>query len=95
MKKLTLLFLIGVGVLFFLLTAFYNADSRNKYVTMCVFEVYGAAKIVIAYEDGKTEELALNRFVSKNFVSNTKIINDAINGLSIKGYELLSVSGTD
>lgn len=62
---------------------------------MRVFETYGNAKIVISSEDGKTEELLIGGFSSGNYVSNTKSINDAINMIAGKGYELLTACGTD
>ena len=72
-------------------------QSSKKYVTMRTFESNGPDhQIVIAYEDGSVEQIDLIRpYKIVDFVANLKKINETINNLASKGYELVSTSGTD
>ncbi|MCC6684551.1 MAG: hypothetical protein IT247_05730 [Bacteroidia bacterium] len=71
--------------------------SGSKYVTLRIYEQAKGSvwdsKIVIAYENGKTEEMELGTLKPDNFVANAIKINETINTISAKGYTLLSVSG--
>lgn len=55
----------------------------------------GAGKIVIVYEDGKSEEIILEKLHAKTFVANAIKINQAINGIANKGYELVTYGRGD
>ena len=51
---------------------------------------YVSAKIIIVYEDGKTEELPLLGYSDKNELENLKTVNQTINKLKAKGYFLIA-----
>jgi hypothetical protein len=86
-------------ILIILLTSAFNKQqgSGNKYLTMRTFQAAmgGSSKIMIVYEDGKTEEIELEKYSVSNFLPNTVKINKAINDISNKGYELFSVTGAE
>jgi hypothetical protein len=71
--------------------------SGNKYLTMRAFQatIGKGSKIIIVYENGKTEEIELEKYNVDNFLANTITINQAINNVSSKGYELISVTGAE
>lgn len=52
------------------------------------------SKIIIVYEDGRTEEVELLSFNEKNETENVKTITAALNALRAKGYKLVSCSTT-
>jgi hypothetical protein len=82
----------------FLTTAFKGQESsQNKYASMLTWEaeIGGSSKIIIVYEDNKTEEIELEKFKIGNFTGNTIKVNTAINNLASKGYELISSTGLD
>jgi hypothetical protein len=81
---------------FFLLTSFLNhQQAQNKYLTLWTTQGGLDTKIVIVYEDGNTEEIDLDKFKPSSHTSNAKKINEAINSVANKGYELIAMSGTD
>ena len=85
-------------LIIFLTSAFTEQQgSGNKYLTMRIFQaaIGGGSKIMIVYEDGKTEEIELEKYAVGNFLPNTVKINQTINDLSNKGYELFSVTGAE
>jgi hypothetical protein len=76
-----------------LISSFTKQTSGTKYATIRSIEtVMGGSKIILAY-DGKTEEMGLENGTIKNMTPNTLKINDAINMMAAKGYELVSQSG--
>lgn len=83
---------------FFALSSFLNSPNEKKqYATLRVFEPYAGsasfdARIIIAYEDSKVEEIDIDKFKSSNLAANTKKINETVNAVSGKGYELISVT---
>jgi len=85
-------------VSFFALSSFLKApEEKKQYATLRVFEPYAGsasfdARIIIVFEDGKVEEIDIDKFKSSNLAANTKKINETINQVSNKGYELISVS---
>ena len=91
-----LIFSIALIPTVMLISSFINPTSEIKYATMRTFEgaLGGTSKIILVY-DGKTEELELSKGSVSNQVSNTLQINQALNILSSKGYELVSQSGGD
>ncbi len=98
MKKQTLLglaFIIIAGLLFFSFKT--GQTTPKKYVTIRIMERgsigINASPIVIAYDDGKTEEYLLTTSLTDVFKKNTIIINDILNDFSEKGYHLDFVVG--
>jgi hypothetical protein len=71
--------------------------SGNKYLVMRAYEAAmgGGSKIVIVYEDGKTEEQDLDVLKPGNYSPNAVKLAQAINGIANKGYELVSSSSGD
>ena len=100
MKTMTTKFLTATLtlVLIIILTSAFNSQQSNgnKFLTMRTFQAFGkGSKIMIVYEDGKTEEIELEKYAVDNFLPNTVKINQAINNISNKGYELFSVTGAE
>lgn len=72
----------------------------GKYLSMRTMESGGWGplpdnKIIIAYEDGRVEEIELGKSKPSGIGENMKKITAKINVLSGQGYELISTSGTD
>jgi hypothetical protein len=79
-------------------SAFISQQStKNKYLTMRTYQaaVGNGSKILIVYEDGRSEEIELEKYTVSNFLPNTIKINNALNDLSKGGYELVSVTGAE
>lgn len=83
-------------VLILLLSSFLSSSESNyKYAIMRVADPlkgsYLEGKICIVYENGIIEETALEKSKGEDFLSkNIKKINDAINNISSKGYQLVT-----
>lgn len=85
---------------FILMLLSVNAYSQNGgYATMRVFDCnksvsmgtgFISAKIIIVYEDGKSEEVELLPYNEKNALENLKRITATLNALKAKGYFLIS-----
>lgn len=60
----------------------------NKSVSMGTGFI--SAKIIIVYEDGKSEEVELLPYNEKNALENMKRITATLNALKAKGYFLIS-----
>src|ERR1043166_4111855 len=93
-KKLIVVAVLGIAAL--TISAFTKNENEAKYITMRIQEPPNGlypAKLVVAY-GGKIEEKDLQTG-GKGFIPNSIIINEAINSLHAKGYELLSQSGGD
>lgn len=91
-----LILAISAIILFFLFTSALNKQEINddKYVTMRVTEGgRGWASIIIVYPDGQSDEIELNVHHIDNVKPNTLKINQTINSISKKGYELVSSTG--
>jgi hypothetical protein len=87
---------ISLSVMLLVSFAFSNRSNEQKnYATMRTIEsaLGNFSKIMIVYEDGKTEEIALERSASTNLLNNAILINNSINAISSKGYELVSSHG--
>ena len=91
-----LIFLILLISAIFLFYSFTKPTTESKYATMRTVEATmgGISKIILVY-DGKTEELELGKGSSSNQIPNTQQINQALNLIASKGYELVSQSGGD
>lgn len=93
--RFKLLILLSAILSFFTLSSFFTQQSGNKYLTIRTIEVINGiwdSKIVIMFEDGKVEEIELEKFRSRNFTDNSKKIHDALNYVAGKGYTLISSS---
>ncbi len=86
-----------VSVILFTSAITQQKSSANTYITMHTLQVPVGidSKICIVYEDGQTEVIELNRYTNKNIPLNLVIINEAINNISKKGYDLISVTGAE
>jgi hypothetical protein len=80
----------------FSLSSFTSQADGPQYTTMKVLE-YSAIydpRILIVYENGKTEEIDLEKPKnSGNITNNVRKINETLNKLSKKGYHLHSFTG--
>jgi hypothetical protein len=93
--KRAILTLSAAALTILLLSSFLKPSAQGKYLTVRTIEVFNGiwdSKIVILYEDGKVEEIELEKFRSRNFTDNSKKIHDAINAVANKGYTLISSS---
>ncbi len=101
MKSMTKLNLSLIALVAFLLcTSFLTKQqtNTNKYLTLRVSEGPAPAfdpKIIIVYEDSKVEEIVIDKYRTSNWVANLKKINETLNTLAGKGYEVVAMSGTD
>lgn len=87
---------ISLSAMLLVCLAFSNqTDEQKNYATMRTIEsaLGNFSKIMIVYEDGKTEEIALERSATNNLLNNAIVINNTINTISSKGYELVSSHG--
>ncbi len=91
-----LIFSVALIPTIMLISSFTKQTTETKYATIRTVETAlgSASKIILAY-DGKTEELELDKGSNNNMTPNTLKINQAMNILSAKGYELVSQSGGD
>ncbi len=88
----------------FLMASFqFSYSQQGGYATVRVFDCnkgvgmglgYLQAKIIIVYEDGKSEEIGLQPYSEKTETDNLKKVNEVINELKAKGYFLISQSTT-
>lgn len=87
-------------ILFLIISSSFKTNaSGNKYLTVLVINSISAprmpdAKIIIVYEDEKTEEIALENTKESTYLPNTVKINRTLNSLAEKGYELIAASDT-
>jgi hypothetical protein len=89
---------VALTLIIFLTSAFNKQQGGGaKYLTMRTFQAVmgGGSKILIVYEDGKTEEIELEKYSVGNMLPNSVKINQAVNYLSDKGYELSTVTGAE
>ena len=92
-KRIILLALIATSL--FILTSFVTPQTDGGLVTVRTLEVSNGiwdSKICIVYEDGKTEDVVLQKFRDHTFNPNTVKINEVLNKLIGKGYKLVSSS---
>ncbi len=84
-----------VAISLLILTSFVSQQANGGLVTVRTLEVANGiwdSKICIVYEDGKTEEIELQKFRDHTFSPNSAKINDVLNMLIGKGYSLVSAS---
>ena len=55
---------------------------------------YITARILIVYEDGKTEEVELQHYSEKTELDNLKKVNEVLNKMKAAGYFLIAQSTT-
>jgi hypothetical protein len=84
---------LAIMLVIFLISSFRPSDAGSKYLTLRTWETFD--KMIVIYEDGKTEEFALDKFTAKNFVAVSLKVNQTINNIASKGYELVSSTGGD
>lgn len=87
---------ISLSAMLLVCLAFSNhTNEQMNYATMRTIEsaLGNFSKIMIVYEDGKTEEIALERSTTNNLLNNAIVVNNTINAISSKGYELVSSHG--
>ena len=74
-------------------------QKPGGYASMRVFDAnrsvslgtgFSGSKILIVYEDGNTEEIALLPYTDKNVIENMKRVNKTINLMREKGYFLIT-----
>lgn len=89
-----LIFLIALIPTTLLVSSFTKTATETKYATMRTLEAAmgNMSKIILVY-DGKTEEIELGNGTKSNLIPNALKINQAINMLASKGYDLVSQSG--
>lgn len=86
---------LTIGTLLFVTTSFKMLGTESKYATMRVYESNNTkGKIVIVYEDGKMEEIELNIWTFKHMSDNSVKINQTLNNIASKGYDLVAITGT-
>jgi hypothetical protein len=86
----------ALAIIVFLVCAFSNQNDEKKYLTLRTIE--GAAwdsRMIIVNAHGETKELELEKLKPANFATNTKRINEELNKIAARGYELIAVSGND
>ena len=93
--KTPILFLSLSAILLVCLAFSNQSNEQKNYATMRTIEstLGNFSKIMIVYEDRKTEEIALERSATNNLLNNAIVINNTINAISSKGYELVSSHG--
>ena len=93
--KTPIVFIFLLAMLLVCLAFSNQTNEQKNYATMRTIEsaIGNFSKIMIVYEDGKTEEIALERSATTNLLNNAIVINNTINTISSKGYELVSSHG--
>jgi len=90
---------LTLGLIIILASAFNKQQTADtKFLTMRTFESNIPAydsRITIVYEDNKFEEIPLEKWKQSNWTGNLQKINETLNKLSAKGYQLVATSGTD
>lgn len=84
-----------IGII--MLSSFLNPDPANKFLTVKSVEIPNGlydSYIVTIDENGKTEEVELEKFRPRNIISNAVKLSDIINKVANKGYELHSFTST-
>ena len=84
-----------IALSLFILTSFVTQQTNGGLVTVRTIEVANGiwdSKICIVYEDGKTEDIELQKFRDHTFNPNSVKINEVLNKLIGKGYKLISAS---
>jgi hypothetical protein len=102
-KSKVLIASLSLICLFFVVSAFKATQSQqagNKYLTLRTYESGLSAvispMIAIVYDDGNTETITLERPSNPaKALANVKKINETINLISAKGYELVTTCGSD
>lgn len=97
MKSNTIRTFIVALIALLVSTAAYS--QNGGYATMRVYDCnksvsmgtgFIAAKIIIVYEDGKTEDVELLPYNEKNATENLRRITATLNAMKAKGYFLIS-----
>ena len=83
---------------FIITSSFGTGVTGQKYATMTVRESIAGipdggydSKILIVYEDNKNEEVSLEKLKASTYAANRTKINETLNSMATKGYELVSI----
>jgi hypothetical protein len=95
MKTTTKVLLGSLGLIVFLFISFsfVQSDGKSYLIVRTQESAMGDTKLIIVYENGKTEEQEIGRM--KEFIPNAVKINQVFNKLGAQGYELVSSTGGD
>lgn len=101
--KKIIVFFVVIVCLNGLKANFQNGGDKSGYCQMRVFDcnksvglgsMYVNSSIIIAYENGEVETIALKNFSESTESDNLKIVVETLNKLKQKGYLLMSTSTT-
>ena len=84
-----------IALALFILTSFATQQTKGSIITVRTIEVANGiwdSKICIVYEDGRTEDIELQKFRDHTFNPNSVKISEVLNRLNGKGYKLISAS---
>lgn len=84
-----------IALALFILTSFVTQQTKGSIITVRTIEVANGiwdSKICIVYEDGRTEDIELQKFRDHTFNPNSVKISEVLNRLNGKGYKLISAS---
>lgn len=90
--------IIGVMLLTAILaTSFVQKDNATKILTVRVFEmgIGSKMKISICDETGKAEDLIFDKVTSDNQLLRTEKLNQTLNDIAKRNYQLVSATGGD
>lgn len=93
-----LLISLALILVFTLASSFKTGQNGHKFATMTIYEIPSGgiwdSKIIIVYEDSKSEEIPLQRMNPRNWTTNKIKITETLNSMSTKGYELVSTDNS-
>ncbi len=93
--KIANLVLILAVIVFLMSSYIVKPENSQSIMTMRVTEVMNGMydnSISIVYEDGKTENIQLQKLKYKDLHQNLAVINKTVNDLTLKGYTLFSTA---
>lgn len=95
--KHTLLIILITLSGFLIFSSFLTPQTQNKFLTVKSVESLSGlidSFILIIDENGKTEEIELEKFRAKNITSNALKLSEIINNKGAKGYELVTATSS-
>lgn len=97
MKTKHILFAALIISGFLIFSSFSQQEQSNKYLLVKSVECWSGlvdSYIITIDENGKTEQIELEKFRPKNIASNAIKLNEVINKIGANGYELKSTTST-
>ena len=97
MKTKQILLTSAIALIAFLICSSFYQQDQNKYLLVKSVECWSGmvdSYIMTIDENGKTEHIELEKFRPKNISNNAIKLNEVINKVANKGYELHSTTGT-